>query len=83
MLYVYGIGIKFRLVVDFVEIRGVILYYFDGEECLDGKVLVVFFLDDGSVCFWYVSGGFVMKRGVIVVCSWLGILFVGFKIRFN
>ncbi|KAK4153284.1 hypothetical protein C8A00DRAFT_33978 [Chaetomidium leptoderma] len=58
---------------DFVEARGVALYYPDGEA--QETVMAVSPLDDGSVCLWDVSGtrG---KRGAVVARSKPGILFI-------
>ncbi|CAP60030.1 uncharacterized protein PODANS_1_3500 [Podospora anserina S mat+] len=81
--YAHGTGTKSRSAADFVETRGVTLYYPDGEERLDGKVLAVSPLDDGSVCLWHVSGGSATKRGAIVARSRPGILFAGPKTRSN
>lgn len=58
---------------DFVEARGVALYYPDGEA--GEAVLAVSPLDDGGVCMWDVAGtrG---RRGAIVARSRPGILFI-------
>ena len=62
-----------RTASDFVEARGVALYYPDG---LSGKtVLAVSPLDDGGVCLWDV-GGTRGRRGAIVARSRPGILFI-------
>jgi hypothetical protein len=58
---------------DFVEARGVALYYPDGDS--RETVLAVSPLDDGSVCLWDV-GGTRGKRGAIVARSRPGILFI-------
>lgn len=63
---------------EFVEARGVALYYPDsgsdgGRE--EETVLAVSPLDDGSVCLWDV-GGTRGKRGAIVARSKPGILFI-------
>ncbi|KAL2018403.1 hypothetical protein VTK56DRAFT_881 [Thermocarpiscus australiensis] len=58
---------------DFVEARGVALYYPDGGS--DETILAVSPLDDGSVCLWDV-GGTRGRRGAIVARSKPGILFV-------
>ncbi|KAK4227242.1 hypothetical protein QBC38DRAFT_527104 [Podospora fimiseda] len=68
---------------DFVEARGLALYYpdvvaeNDGSGGPKGRVLAVSPLDDGSVCLWDVGGGsFGEKRGAIVARSKPGILFI-------
>ncbi|KAK0747960.1 hypothetical protein B0T21DRAFT_278998 [Apiosordaria backusii] len=71
----YTHGTKSRSAADFVEARGVALYYPEGEERLDGKILAVAPLDDGSVCLWHVGGSSSTKRGAIVARSRPGILF--------
>jgi hypothetical protein len=61
---------------DFVEARGVALYYPDGGPSSSGEtVLAVSPLDDGGVCMWDVAGtrG---RRGAIVARSRPGILFI-------
>jgi hypothetical protein len=58
---------------DFVEARGVALYYPDGDS--RETVLAVSPLNDGSVCLWDV-GGTRGKRGAIVARSRPGILFI-------
>lgn len=64
---------------DFVEARGVALYYPDsggrGEGSLRETVMAVSPLDDGSVCLWDV-GGTRARRGAIVARSRPGILFI-------
>lgn len=58
---------------DFVEARGIALYYPDGPRA--PTVLAVAPLDDGGVCLWDV-GGTRGKRGAIVARSRPGILFI-------
>ncbi|KAK0669379.1 hypothetical protein QBC41DRAFT_320140 [Cercophora samala] len=81
MPYTQVTGTKSRSAADFVEARGVALYYPEGEERLDGKVLAVSPLDDGGVCLWHVSGSSTTRRGAIVARSRPGILFAGPKTR--
>ncbi|KAK3987047.1 hypothetical protein QBC44DRAFT_246778 [Cladorrhinum sp. PSN332] len=68
---------------DFVEARGLALYYPDapaeaeGSPGAKGRVLAVCPLDDGGVCLWDVGGGsFGKKKGAIVARSKPGILFI-------
>jgi len=68
---------------DFVEARGVALYYpdaaseADGSGTAKGRVFAVCPLDDGSVCLWDVgSGGSGARKGAIVARSKPGILFI-------
>ncbi|KAK3903782.1 hypothetical protein C8A05DRAFT_32486 [Staphylotrichum tortipilum] len=58
---------------DFVEARGVALYYPDGRS--GETVLAVSPLDDGGVCLWDV-GGTRGRRGAIFARSRPGILFI-------
>ncbi|KAK4174289.1 hypothetical protein QBC36DRAFT_333990 [Triangularia setosa] len=83
MAYTHGTGTRSRSAADFVEARGVALYYPEGEERLDGKVLAVSPLDDGGVCLWHVGGSSAAKKGAIVARSRPGILFAGPKSRAN
>ncbi|KAK4205194.1 hypothetical protein QBC40DRAFT_271242 [Triangularia verruculosa] len=83
MAYTHGTETKSRTEADFIEARGVALYYPEGEECLDGKILAVSPLDDGSVCLWHVGGSSNTKKGAIVARSRPGILFAGPKSRSN
>lgn len=58
---------------DFVEARGVALYYPGGGS--EETVLAVSPLDDGSVCLWDVRGT-MRRKGAIVARSRPGILFI-------
>ncbi|KAL2129576.1 hypothetical protein VTI74DRAFT_7564 [Chaetomium olivicolor] len=73
MQYAYDHGKQRPSAADFVEARGVALYYPDGE--LTETVLAVSPLDDGGVCLWDV-GGTKGKRGAIIARSRPGILFI-------